>query len=406
MTAQQDDESVVIMVVVAGTGSSVSSSSDSSSSSSSDSSSSSSAASSAGGGSSAPSGGGGESSASAPDSGGRRHSIEQSESRIFTLLRNRAARLRERLRRQERQAPAPSVPGWCDVPSDRWFAEDIRAFTDRGYLPNPDCRFRPLEGATRGDMAELLVTIGGYRYLEPPSPSFDDVPRAHPRYRVAEEAGARGVMIGYGDCYGTHPCFDRLDQRITRAEAAAMIVRYFSLTRRGDAPRFPDVRDGTWYVRTMQVAADHCVVRGDARTGLGRPEDTLSRAEMVAMIRRATMGLRYGTDCSMRSAAPESGDMGDGGAAAFPDEPARLLPAPEGLRADPALCDEFSADCLWHSAASDAGEMAAGLTAMLLASGAGLFVATPRSQLTAWIVAAFLLLVICTRLRMKGAGER
>jgi hypothetical protein len=47
----------------------------------------------------------------------------------------------------------------------------------------------------------------------------------------------QGWMIGYGDCYGTRPCFTKPLAIASRAEAAAMVVRTYGLPALGSGTR-------------------------------------------------------------------------------------------------------------------------------------------------------------------------
>jgi len=204
-----------------------------------------------------------------------------------------------RLHRTRPAAPVPCDGAWYeDVPDDVWFTAPVRAFRGAGYI-DPACLFYPEAGATRAAFAKLLVVMsGGILAPSPSVPSFADVPLRSWYFPYTEEAGRRGWMIGYGDCYGTRPCFDKPALLVTRAEAAQMIVRFLHLSRNGYAPVFPDNLPDQWYTRSVQIAADHCVLLGDADTGLVRPNDHMNRAEMVTMLARAVLNLTYGVDCA------------------------------------------------------------------------------------------------------------
>jgi len=86
---------------------------------------------------------------------------------------------------------------------------------------------------------------------------------------------------------------------ISRAEAVAMVVRYYDIKTIGVAPTFEDVNASTWYGPAMQAAADHCVIQGDTQ-GYAKPSELLNRAQMVVLLYRAKQNLAYGLDCTDR----------------------------------------------------------------------------------------------------------
>ncbi len=305
------------------------------------------------------------------DNGGRRYSVERSRWHILRLLREREA--------TRRAARTPPSSGFRDVPDDAWYADDLRKLRDQGLLDD-DLFFRPEEGATRADTISLLVrTDGGVKSVPPLFPSFDDVPRTFPRFALLEDGARRGWILGYDDCLGTHPCFTRPNAIVTRAEGAAMIVRAFDLRRTGDAPRFSDVPVGPWYTRVMQIAADHCVLQGSGERRLGLPERHLSRAELVAMLRRALDDLSYGTDCSWQVAERSTSFAG------LPVE--HLLTAPSAAFTLESLsCMDGILSCLAQAAVTDAKQVFSSLIGSLLFPGWGDIRSAHATESVGWLV--------------------
>lgn len=86
------------------------------------------------------------------------------------------------------------------------------------------------------------------------------------------------ILEGYG-AYRFYP-----DQRITRAEAAAMLVRAFGYSEKG-SPSFIDVPKDHWAYNAAAIAAQAGIVRGYP-DGRFEPDGTLSRGEMAAMLAR------------------------------------------------------------------------------------------------------------------------
>ena len=191
-----------------------------------------------------------------------------------------------------------------DVPAGSWFEEAVMAFQDAGYLDATQANFRPTDSANRAEFVKLIVELNGGVLSTPPAVgSFADVKAGAWYYSYMEEAGKEGWVRGDNDCYGTQPCYARPAAKINRAEAAALIVRAFSLDSQGLAPKFLDVATGQWYTESVMTAADHCVLQGDDSTGRVRPSDFMNRAEMVVMLHRVDQGLTYGVDCGSAPAS-------------------------------------------------------------------------------------------------------
>ncbi len=191
-----------------------------------------------------------------------------------------------------------AIAAYSDVSAGVWYEEAVDAFTDAGYLDASQTKFRGGDQANRAEFVKLIVELNGGILSTPPAvPSFSDVATSAWYYGYMEEAAKEGWVRGDKDCYGTKPCNARPGANINRAEAAALIVRAFSLEATGDAPQFVDNPTGQWYTDAIQTAADSCVLQGDDSTGRVRPSDSMNRAEMVVMLHRVDQGLQYGVDC-------------------------------------------------------------------------------------------------------------
>lgn len=197
--------------------------------------------------------------------------------------------------------PAFGGPGdgsFPDVESGSYYEDAVRLFLERGFLDDTQTRFRPNDASTRAELTKLVIELhGGILSAHPGSPSFDDVRPGTWYYEYMEEAGERTWVRGDANCYGRHPCTARPNDRVTRAEAAAIIVRTFDFEATNDAPRFSDVELGAWYRPWIQTAADHCVLQGDAGRTTVRPNDRVTRAELVVMLNRAYDNLSYDDGC-------------------------------------------------------------------------------------------------------------
>jgi len=183
-----------------------------------------------------------------------------------------------------------------DVSEGTWYSDTVSTFTDAGYF-NSNQDFRPNDQATRGEFVELVVKLLGGITHDPTGQSFDDVSLNSPLYPYFEEAGASGWVKGSGSCYGSHPCSANSSSPINRAEAAALMIRAFSLNGKDSAPSFDDNASGQWYTEHIRDAASLCILKGDSGSKKVRPGDNMNRAEMVVMLERLNQGLMY-PNCS------------------------------------------------------------------------------------------------------------
>lgn len=185
-----------------------------------------------------------------------------------------------------------------DVPRGVWYEDAAESFREDGYLDAGSRVFRPKDKATRAEFVKLIVELNGGILNTPPAAStFDDVSLTDWYRGYMEEAAKEGWVKGKENCVGTHPCFARPNDPITRAEAAALVVRAFGLNRTGDSLPFSDVWEGAWYADAMMTLADQCIIFGDDQTRSARPSDNMIRAEMIVMLYRIDQAQVYGTDC-------------------------------------------------------------------------------------------------------------
>ncbi|HLD32857.1 MAG TPA: S-layer homology domain-containing protein [Candidatus Peribacteraceae bacterium] len=213
---------------------------------------------------------------------------------------------------EEVHAAAP-LTHYEDIEPGAWYEEALAAFLADGILDVSQKHFRPEDPAQRAEAAKLLTLIDGRETAEPLIPSFDDVPTQEWYYRFIETAAEKGWVKGDRDCYGSHPCSARPDGRITRAEAVAMIVRFFGLPLLSSAPQFTDNAEGTWYATYVHTAADHCILKKENGSALTFPNRTINRAELAVMLYRARQNLQYGRDCTWGGTTPGPSAFRDDG---------------------------------------------------------------------------------------------
>ena len=96
----------------------------------------------------------------------------------------------------------PPSPTFRDVPTDHTFYSFIETAASRGVISGYSCgagclEFRPANSVTRGQIAKIVVLAEGWQLLDPPAPTFSDVPRDHPFFSPIETAYAHNIISGY-----------------------------------------------------------------------------------------------------------------------------------------------------------------------------------------------------------------
>lgn len=194
-------------------------------------------------------------------------------------------------------AASPAFP-YADVAGNAWYKTALVALLEKNVLDAAQKRFRPEASATRAEFLKLALALSGKTPGSPPLlPSFDDAAPTDWYDAVIEEAAKQGWMRGDGNCYGNHPCRARPQDGISRAETAVLLTRAFGFEKTDKAPPFIDADMHAWYGYGLQAAADRCILQGDDATGQVRPHDAINRAEMAALLYRATLNQSYGKDC-------------------------------------------------------------------------------------------------------------
>ena len=96
--------------------------------------------------------------------------------------------------------PTECVITFTDVPPDYPFYEYIRCLYCRGAISGyADNTFRPGNNTTRGQVTKIVILAFGYEIYIPTSPTFTDVPTDHPFYQYIETAAHNNIVSGYAD---------------------------------------------------------------------------------------------------------------------------------------------------------------------------------------------------------------
>jgi hypothetical protein len=147
------------------------------------------------------------------------------------------------------QITTPGTPTFADVPTTQPFYPFIETAYAHGIISGYNCGgpgepcdplnrpyFRPGNDVTRGQLSKMISTAEGWTPLNPPTPTFADVPPTHPFYGFVEAAVARAIISGY-TCGGPgEPCdpqqrpYFRAGNSATRAQLSKMI--YLAITGR------------------------------------------------------------------------------------------------------------------------------------------------------------------------------
>ncbi|MGI9951453.1 S8 family serine peptidase [Moorellaceae bacterium AZ2] len=165
-----------------------------------------------------------------------------------------------------------------------WAEEDIRALARQGLLAGyEDGSFRPDLPVTRAEFVALLVRLAGWPTESSPALPFADAAEIPSWARgVVAAARERGLVAGFED--GTF----RASLPVTRAEAAALLVRY--LGDRAPSPAsglpFKDWEQAPlWSRQALAQACAAGLLRGTTPDLLA-PLSPLTRAQAAAVLRR------------------------------------------------------------------------------------------------------------------------
>ena len=205
---------------------------------------------------------------------------------------------------------ALAAPPWPDAPNSWWVSSygvteaEVGTVAD-GYA---DGLFRPANSVTRGQATKMVVNGLGVDPLDPPAPTFLDVPKGHTFFTHVEGAYEADLVTGYPVAGGLE---FRPNNNMTRQQANTVLGRYLSDTE----IMITGVIHGTggltystlelWYVAqgsfylggfldAGQVALVHrpttayLVYHGVVQGSNGRlnPLATLNRAQTAAMVLR------------------------------------------------------------------------------------------------------------------------
>jgi hypothetical protein len=94
----------------------------------------------------------------------------------------------------------PPNPTFTDVPDTNPFYIYVETAAYHGIIQGySDGTFRPNNNVTRGQVCKIVVNAAGWPVINPPYPTFSDVPPGSGFYEFIETAYARGIISGYAD---------------------------------------------------------------------------------------------------------------------------------------------------------------------------------------------------------------
>jgi len=140
--------------------------------------------------------------------------------------------------------------------------------------------YHPFEDVSRQAMAAFLYRYSGETFTPPATPSFTDVPQAHPFYTAIEWMKARGISTGNAD--GTYSPLDP----VSRQAMAAFLARLSGDTMPVvGTPAFSDVPNSNPFAAQVAWMKDSAISTGYP-DGTFHPVEAVSRRAMAAFLFR------------------------------------------------------------------------------------------------------------------------
>ena len=131
----------------------------------------------------------------------------------------------------EKEANIAGKSDFADVLDTDWFAKYIGFCREKGLLPSYSGNFLPNQAITRAEFAEL-VYLTKLAEDKGNAVAFTDVAESHPKYASIKAAASAGLINGYLEADGTYTL--RPDNTITRAEVVTVINRARGISRKPD----------------------------------------------------------------------------------------------------------------------------------------------------------------------------
>lgn len=191
------------------------------------------------------------------------------------------------------------APAVRDVPDNYWAAEDIKKMVSMDIISVQNSSyFMPRSFMSRGEFAKAIVKAcdisledAAKKKLKSYKPTFNDVEKNHPYYDYIEAAANLGVMAG------TSTTRFSPDEYLTKAQAAAIIVRAMGLEEASDASSTKtNFRDDSsvaaWAKKSLNVAHRMGIISANSYNEI-EPNRLMTRAETSVMLNKFIRYLQF-----------------------------------------------------------------------------------------------------------------
>ena len=139
-----------------------------------------------------------------------------------TMTRAEACTIVARIKADGDANVTAGTTAFTDVASDKWYFKYITYLENAGLLKSYSGAFTPDTPITRAEFVELVYNLGLVKETDN-KPVFNDVDASHARYNVIIASASAGLVNGYDNGDGTFSF--KPDNTITRAEVVTVINR-------------------------------------------------------------------------------------------------------------------------------------------------------------------------------------
>ncbi|MCQ4088910.1 Ig-like domain-containing protein [Saccharibacillus sp. JS10] len=179
--------------------------------------------------------------------------------------------------------PAPTNPGGSTPTPTPTPVDPAKTGKHQAYVKGyTNGTFRPSQTTTRAEFAAMLWRVmqaNGAQATTASASNYTDVPRNHWAYDAISQLQAQQIILGVSA--------DRFapNRPLTRGEFATLAVRWQKLSPTGTSQvTFTDTQNH-WAAQSIAILAQTGVVKGYTN-GTFRPDDGVTRAELVTMMNR------------------------------------------------------------------------------------------------------------------------
>lgn len=149
----------------------------------------------------------------------------------------------------------------------------------------------PFKAAGTDSALEVQLTGPGSLFFLSGSKTFKDVPAGHWAANSVAAAAAKLIVLGKSSS-----AFDP-NSKVTRAEYPTILLRAAGLMNRSGEGSYADVKQGSWYERSVSIATKLGIVNGTSG-GAYSPQAALTRMEAMAMAGRLLESAGAGEELS------------------------------------------------------------------------------------------------------------